>query len=572
NIGIGPSVCLLDDGEPVFAIEEERLSREKGAMGFPTLSLQYLEQHWQPFLAACDAVALANEHIAIFDRKSFLARYDARYQDRGPIKQARDALWRARQYAKRALIAAAPTPRSETLAQVKAAAPSVTVAPDRVYRIGHHDCHAAAAYFGLARTKDKPFLILTLDGGGDFDCATVQIGDNGRLRRIATTASGNSIGNIYSNVTYLMGMTPHEHEYKLMGMAAYTVDEHKRDLSEVFRPFVDLDAENPLLFTHAVPERTTWSIRRLDRALRRRRFDNIAGALQLYTEDLVLRWVRAAIRETGVHDLLLSGGVFMNVSMNKSISLLPEVQSLNVFPSCGDETNSIGAAFAVHAELKGELSRFSRFTLGPDADDDMDELEREYGDRCRFERVGDVARRTAELLASGKIVARCDGAMEFGARALGNRSVLADPRTPNAVAKINATIKQRDFWMPFAPAILAEDLDKYVVVPDALPKDNPSPYMMFVMDSREEYRDDMAATLHPFDKSARVQVVDRELYPEFHSLLTAFKATTGRSCLLNTSFNIHGHPIVRTAREALDILVSSNLDCAAFAGHVVEKR
>jgi carbamoyltransferase len=475
NIGIGPSVCLLDDGELVFAIEEERLSREKGEMGFPTLNLQYLEQHWRSFIATCDAIAFANKHIAVFDRKSFLARCDARYRDRGLVERTRDAFWRARQYGKKALAADTSIQGSETLTRVREAAPSLVVANDRVFQIGHHDCHAAAAYFGLARTKDKPFLVLTLDGGGDADCATVQIGEQGRLRRIATTPSGNSIGNIYSNVTYLLGMTPHEHEYKLMGLAAYVEDKHKRELSDVFRQFVDLDARNPLVFTRSVSERTTWATRLLDEALKRRRFDNIAGALQFYTEDLVLRWVRAAIYETGVPDLLLSGGVFMNVSMNKSIALLPEVRSLNVFPSCGDETNSMGAAFAVHAQLKGEFPRFGRFTLGPDADDDMEALERDYGDRCHFEPRTDMAQRTAELLASGKIVARCEGSMEFGARALGNRSVLADPRTPDAVEKINATIKHRDFWMPFAPAILAEDLEKYVVVPESLPKDNPHP-------------------------------------------------------------------------------------------------
>lgn len=258
--------------------------------------------------------------------------------------------------------------------------------------------------------------------------------------------------------------------------------------------------------------------------------------------------------------------------MNKCIAQLPEVQSLNIFPSCGDETNSIGAAFAVHAQLKNELPRFNRFTLGPDADDDIDQLERDFRDQCTFEPTAEAARKTAELLASGKIVARCVGAMEFGARALGNRSILADPRTPDAVDKINATIKQRDFWMPFAPAILAEDLDDYVVVPDALPKDNPSPYMMIVMDSREEHFGDMAAALHRFDKTARVQVVDRDLYPGFHAVLTSFKAITGRSCLLNTSFNIHGHPLVRTVRQALDILVSSNLDAVALAKHVVTRR
>ena len=574
NIGIGPSICLLDNGRVVFAIEEERLNREKNTMGFPHDSLQYVEKNFPEFVKNCDKVAVANLILSIFSKQQFHSRYHRKMVAPSLIRKLRDQVWRARMALRSKFTGgiSEASDRARVRDMVMADCPSLSLPLDAYEFVRHHDCHAGAAYFGLAESDAKPYLVLTLDGGGDRECATVQVGRGAALQRVAATASGNSIGNVYSITTFLMGLTPHEHEYKLMGLAAYVPAGYRQRAADLFRPFVSIAEDDNLRFTHGDRPRTTEAHLALDAVLRRQRFDNVAGGLQQYTEDLVLQWVRNAVARTGITDLLLSGGVFMNVSLNRRIAELPEVTSLAVFPSCGDETNSFGAAFTTYARHTGKLSEFGPFTLGPAPNESLDELEGRFGNICTFRRIDDSAIETARLLAEGKIVARCQGGMEFGARALGNRSILADPKNPDAVEKINASIKQRDFWMPFAPAVLAEDLDRYVVVPETLRRPNPSPYMMVVMESRPERRDEMIAALHRFDKSARVQVVDRQLYPEFHRVISAFRDQTGRSCLLNTSFNVHGHPIVHTASEAIGVLIDSNLDAVVLDGCVVTRK
>ena len=573
NSSIGPSVCLLMNGEVIFAIEEERLSREKNAMGFPVLALRYIAKHYTELVENCDFVAVANLGFSPITKQQFQSKYTQKMEPRSLTRRARDSFWLLRQNSKRRLgfnqeFKAHQVAMRERI--VKACPSLSRLAPEKFRFIRHHDCHAAAAYYGLATDIERKYLILTLDGGGDGECATVQLGKNASLQRVSQTASGNSIGNIYSITTFLMGLTPHEHEYKLMGLAAYVPQQYKDDAAAMFTEFVSLSKQDPLTFTHGKAPRTTNAHQSLDRILRRKRFDNIAGGLQQYTENLVLQWVRNCIAYTGIRHVLLSGGVFMNVAMNKHIAEMPEVDSLAVFPSCGDETNSFGAAFTVHAEQTAELPNFGPFTLGPEPFESIEEIVEAYQDKCDFCAVDDTATATAKLLAQGKIVAHCRGGMEFGARALGSRSIFADPKVPDVVEKINSTIKQRDFWMPFAPGILKEDLNQYVRVPDSLKsRDNPSPYMMVVMDSLEPRRDDMAASLHRFDKTARVEVVDQRFSPQFHDVLTAFKAQTGRSCLLNTSFNVHGHPIVMTAEEALEILLSSTLDAVVFQDYII---
>ncbi|MGE4219453.1 MAG: carbamoyltransferase C-terminal domain-containing protein, partial [Alphaproteobacteria bacterium] len=574
NMVIGPSVCLLDIGKVIFALVEERLNREKITMGFPGLALQYVERNFPDFVRGCDKVAVANLILSLFDKRQFHSRYHRKMVAPSPMRKLRDRVWLVRMALRSrfAGTASEAADRARVRDMVMADCPSLSLPLDDYDFVRHHDCHAGAAYFGLAESDAKPYLVLTLDGGGDRECATVQLGQGAAMRRVSATESGNSIGNVYSITTFLMGLTPHEHEYKLMGLAAYVPAGYRKRAAELFRPFVSIAQDDDLRFTHGDRPRTTEAHLALDAVLRRQRFDNVAGGLQQYTEDLVLQWVRNAIARTGVTDLLLSGGVFMNVSLNRRIAELPEVTSLAVFPSCGDETNSFGAAFTAHARHTGKLPDFGPFTLGPAPVESLDELEGRFGNLCSFRRVEDTAAETAGLLAEGKIVARCEGGMEFGARALGNRSILADPKHPDAVEKINASIKQRDFWMPFAPAILAEDLERYVVVPKTLGRSNPSPYMMVVMESRPERQDEMIAALHRFDKSARVQVVDRNLYPGFHRVISAFRDRTGRSCLLNTSFNVHGHPIVHTASEAIEVLIDSNLDAVILDGCVVTRK
>jgi carbamoyltransferase len=300
---------------------------------------------------------------------------------------------------------------------------------------------------------------------------------------------------------------------------------------------------------------------------RGKRFDHICAGLQRLTEELLCEWTAAAVRATGVRNVLAAGGVFMNVKANKRISELPEVECFEAFPSCGDETLSIGAFYLNAAERVGSehVAALEHFYLGdaPDATA-AEEAVRSCG--YPFCRPHDMAADVARLLAGGHPVARCNGPMEFGARALGNRSILADPGNQDVVRVINQMVKKRDFWMPFAPMILAERHTEYVENPKQLR----SPYMMMTFDSRPNFRE-MIAAVHNADLTCRAQLLEERQNPAMYAILKAFEAQTGRGVILNTSFNLHGFPIVRTAADALHVFRHSGLPYLQVGDYLVSK-
>jgi carbamoyltransferase len=313
---------------------------------------------------------------------------------------------------------------------------------------------------------------------------------------------------------------------------------------------------------------------RLDKDFKRIRFDNIAGGLQRFTEDLLLRWVKAAVEQTGIRKVLVSGGVFMNVKANALISNLDEVEFFDVFPSCGDESLPFGAAWLHHAEsspANGDDIEFSGCYLGPEADYDFAAAKERFASQLHYYKLNDANKVVARLLARGDIVARCSGKMEFGARALGNRSILADADDYHVIPEINKMIKNRDFWMPFAPAILLEEVEKYIVVPRTLPPERISPHMMITFDSKVGKEQSVAA-IHPYDRTARAQIVARHINPEFHDLMYKFHALTGKGLILNTSFNLHGFPIVMGSIDAMDVMVNSGLEYLVIGDHLISKR
>ena len=572
NHGIGPSICLLKGNKVLFAIEEERLNREKNTMGFPKLALQLVSKEYSKFIKSVNIVAVANHQFIEDNKTRFRKKYYDNFYGKTIQKRVLDFAWVIKKKINF-------FPKSKENNNEQIAVKSLTLKycknlkkKTNFHFFKHHDCHAAAAYYGLAKNFDKPYLVLTLDGGGDGENATVQIGQFGKLKRLSSTPSGNSIGNLYSITTFLLGLTPHEHEYKLMGLAAYVPNIFKKKTAKIFSKYLNIDENNNLNFKAAQNIKTNKVHKLLFKDFELERFDNIAGGLQLFTEELVIKWIKNCIKQTGVMDILLSGGVFMNVAMNKKIAEMTEVNTVDVFPSCGDETNSFGAAFLLNAMHTKKLPNFNSFMLGSTASMNKQTV-RKYKNKCLFLKVKNTDLAAAKLLAKGKIIGKCDGPMEFGARALGNRSVLADPRIFECVERINASIKQRDFWMPFAPAILIDEAEKYVKIPKSLKfKKNPSPYMMFVMDSKENKQSDMIAALHKFDKSARVEIVDNIHAPKLYNTISYFKKLTNRSCLLNTSFNIHGFPIVRTAEEAIKVLLDSSLDALVVEGYIITKR
>jgi len=260
----------------------------------------------------------------------------------------------------------------------------------------------------------------------------------------------------------------------------------------------------------------------------------------------------------------------MNVKLNQKIMELTEVDDMFVFPSCGDESNVFGALYHAYYEDTSQLpSPMTTLTLGGEYHDDAISkiLEKYPFKHCQVHtRYSDsIDSDVAHLLAQNHVVARVSGKMEFGARALGNRSLLANPADPNAVTKINKMIKSRDFWMPFAPAMIDPTL--YI----KNPKNISAPYMIMAFNSHSDKHPVMRAVIHPYDGSCRPQIVHPDQAPSFHSLLSTFKTLTGEGIILNTSLNLHGYPMAYTPEDALYILDHSGLTHLALGNYMVTK-
>jgi carbamoyltransferase len=437
----------------------------------------------------------------------------------------------------------------------------------------HHLSHAAAAYYGCPWWRDEPLLVLTNDAGGDGLCATVSIGEQGKLRKICEIAVSESIGYIYSMITFLMGMVPEEHEYKVMGMAPYSSKNRHQQLCRRFEHLLEFDGASDGLGwqrRNGCPP-TQYSHGFFKRFIETERFDWICGGLQDFAENFLARWAQNCIKATGIHKLALGGGVFMNVKANKRIMELPEVESVFIFPSCGDETNCIGAAYLTHARqrtsegLPVDIEPVGPVYFGTDFDDEsIEDALRQY--HFKYSRPSSIEKEIAALLSSGEAVARFKGPMEFGARALGNRSILADPTRRDVVKTINEMIKNRDFWMPFAPSMLAERASDYLINP----KNVESPYMIMSFDTTDKV-DQVYAASHPYDQTVRPQLVRRHWNPDYHELLKEFEKLTGRGAILNTSFNLHGHPIVHSPKDALDVFTNSGLKYMGMGSFLVKK-
>ncbi|MBF0246634.1 MAG: hypothetical protein HQL36_00960 [Alphaproteobacteria bacterium] len=577
NEGLNSSVAVLEDGVIVFALQEERLNRKKEYAGFPELALRFMLDYLNLAPGDFDAVCLANLSSPSRSREYFLKSYDlnamtaAEHLLNGDIGSAARRVWRSLPQSIKNLRASALHAGNNDAVEQKLE--GFGFSRDKIRRTHHHRNHAACAYYGMRANPTDKHLVLTLDGGGDDACSQVYIAENGKMELIAQTPMGHSVGQIYSRMTHMMGMKPHEHEYKLMGMAPYADNDYSDPVVAFLETLLDLDPANPLCFKSKVGD-TGLIEPRLEHDLRRVRFDSLCGGMQRFCEDLLVKWVKACIRETGIHKVVAAGGVFMNVKANKLISELPEVEFFDVFPSCGDETLGFGAAWQEAVRMEPSINdkiRFDNFYLGPDSAYDLERAKAEYADRFDFVTPDDLVEHVADLLASGEIVARASGPMEFGARALGNRTIMADPGRPNIIPTINKMIKMRDFWMPFAPSMLRERVDDYIKRPASLPDATVSPWMMHTFDTTEA-RDQMSGATHPYDGTARAQVVNKSINPDYHAIISRFAEKTGKGVILNTSYNLHGFPIVTGSVEALDVAMRSDIRYVLLPGCLAVKK
>jgi carbamoyltransferase len=579
--GHNAAACLMVDGRMVMALQEERLRREKNYAGFPSQSIEFILAQNNLTLDEIDRVAMVGREMPDQNTKeSRIALYREvgrpDYLDRQRQAERRREIYdtavppRLRRTIKSALgRETATTWQNPRLAK----AVEFGIPEDKIEIIEHHRAHAASAYYGLG-VYDRDILILTNDGEGDGLCATASIGREGKLRRIGAVARSESIGNLYAVVTFLLGMVPLEHEYKLMGMAPYADEKRAAALAAKLKNLFTFEGASPFGWRRAEGTPDLFhSYGLLREMFEYERFDWICGGLQRFTEEMLVEWVRRCLAATGIRRLALSGGVFMNVKLNKAIMELPGVDDLFVFPSCGDETNIFGACYILAAEREGheKIEPLREFYFGRGfRNEEVKSAIDAFPFDCPItgERVDDIEYRVAELLAEGEVVARFRGREEFGARALGNRSLLADPSRSDVIKVINSMIKCRDFWMPFATSMTDRQATECLVNPKGVR----APYMILTFDSTDRI-EDFKAGAHPYDLTVRPQVVERDWNPSYYRVLEEFEKISGkRGGLLNTSFNLHGHPLVSAPEDALDVFNRSGLKHLAIEDYLISKK
>ena len=430
------------------------------------------------------------------------------------------------------------------------AAEQCSIEPKNVEFIDHHTCHAYYGFFASQRKNDN-CAVITLDSDGDGCNQTIWHFNNGIINKIKSTDQCD-LARIYKITTLILGMKPNEHEFKVMGLAPYAKSEYVDIVyKDVYEPL--LKVEDSLVLHH---NRPADMYAYLSEKLKPYRFDNIAGAVQKLVEEVTIKLFNQVHSLTGARHFCISGGVSMNIKMNMVLSTLDFVDNIYVPASGSDESLCMGACYFMDSLNSKPLNNTY---LGYDVNDDLSEEKiKNLFSNKGLEILPNIDHKTvANILANGNVVAVVRDREEFGARALGNRSIIASPNNPDVVKTINEAIKNRDFWMPFALSIMAEHTNDYLVNP----KNIDSPYMTIGFDTldSDKYRDIKAGT-HPYDRTCRPQILKKEANPQYHDLINEFYKITNIPAVLNTSLNLHGDPICSTIEDVHYTFINSGLN------------
>jgi carbamoyltransferase len=557
--GHNSGATLISDGKVIASVSEERLTRRKNEVGFPTKSIQEVIG-----LAAIDVrdiaiVAFASNYMHTAEHLNDVEKW---YRSGVKDQAASNAITESE------LQSNLIKRRNERTQQVTEL---LEISSEKIRFVDHHTSHAAAAYFGSHFEQNERVLIVTCDGAGDNLSATVSIGFNGQIKRIAETGRDASLGKIYSRVTYALGLKPWEHEYKVMGLAPYAYQNKAKELTKVYKEILKI-SEDGLKFERMTNFETSYIYDYLKNKFERCRFDEIAASVQIFTEEMLVEWVFNCVKSTGIRKVAAGGGVFMNVKANMRIAQLDCIEDFFIFPSCGDESLSYGAAwYAYYTENPTAQKMFMNDVYhGGEFHNGLIDKEISKslaGQGYKISLHDNIESEVSKLLSENNVVARFFGRMEWGARALGNRSILANPSNWENIEKINSMIKLRDFWMPFAPSMIADKESKYLINPKGIK----SPYMMLGYETTKLAQNEITAAIHPRDKTARAQFVTRKSNPEYYKVIEGFQSMTGKSAVLNTSFNLHGYPLVYTPYDAIDVFKRSGLDCLALGDYLISK-
>ncbi len=545
------SACFVRDGELFFAVAEERLSRLKHDARFPQLAIQscldFARVRADQLDEVCFGWSTAGPGFR-HDLKCFATGgLPITYLNLLTTAQHFLAMWQQQGGAKIFVQQFGPT---------KA----------RMRFVDHHLAHAISAY-GYSGFDDA--AVVVMDGRGAWEATSIWRGHNGRVDHVLTIPFPDSVGYFYSEFTEFLGFHRNSDEWKVMGLAPYGqpgvklnafIDSEIAPYRVHARRLAGNDSDT---FSGITP--LLGPPRRIEESEIDDRHKNIAYAVQEACENAMMSVVRMAIAKTHCRNVCLAGGVALNSKANGKILVSGLVDKMFVQPAAADDGVALGAALAPYLDDNGKLPNkaMRHGYWGPSFDDDaIENTLRTY--KLRYSRLSDPASTAAELLSKGKILGWFQGRMEFGPRALGSRSILADPRDPEMNAKVNSAVKFRESWRPFAPSLKKEAAGEYLENP------TDSPFMIFTAQVRPDKRSVIPSVTH-VDGSSRPQTVEKEINPLYWRLIDEFGKRTGVPVIMNTSFNLRGEAIVCTPTDAICTFFSSGMDALVIGSFLVVK-
>jgi carbamoyltransferase len=569
------AAALVVDGRIVAAAQEERFTRKKHDPGFPSNAVRYCLAEGKCTLAELDAVVFYDKPFVKFERllETYLAFAPRGLQSFGMAIP----LWLREKLFQKNLLTR----------QLRDIWPDYD--NSNLLFTEHHLSHAASAFYPSAFEEAA---VLTMDGVGEWTTTSLAIGRGKDLQVHKELHFPHSLGLLYSAFTYYTGFKVNSGEYKVMGLAPYGEAKYTRRILE---NLIDLKDDGTFrldmgyfdyctgftMTNDRFSELFGHPVRTASELLTQFHMD-IAASIQAVTDEIMLRLARSIRAETGIDKLCMAGGVALNCVANGKILREKIFKDIWIQPAAGDAGGSVGAALAAYHLHFGKeravdtthCDAMQGALLGPGfSQEEVEASLRKAG--AKFQRLADheVIERTAKSLADGKAVAWMQGRMEFGPRALGNRSILGDPRSPSMQKTLNLKVKYRESFRPFAPSVLREDVAEWFDM------DCDSPYMLLVTGVRNDRRRGMSQAEHALfgidklnvprsdipavthiDYSARVQTVDRDTNPRYHGLISRFRDLTGCPVLVNTSFNVRGEPIVCNADDAFRCFMGSEID------------
>ncbi|WP_114579122.1 carbamoyltransferase C-terminal domain-containing protein [Saliphagus sp. LR7] len=552
-----PSAVLFENDTPVFGVEEERYTRQKHATAtFPERAIR-----------AC----IDYRDLTLSDIDRILLPYDPQLRSKIASHYALDAIRapgfeRKLSALERALITQVRS-RFLPTREIQNRLESINTPVPPIETVPHHRCHAASAFHPSGFDDG---IVLTIDAKGEYDSTVVWHGDGDGLTRVKTYEHPNSLGLFFAIVTEYLGYRMFNGEGKVMGLAPYGED--NPEIEGVLRDLIDTGADYDVT---ALTKRwgTGHGVKLFEDAFDRPRtetpgeFDqwemDLAHTAQKLLEETVVELIETAVKQCRTANVAIAGGVALNCKLNKCLRESPIVDEVFVQPVAHDAGLALGAGWA--QQRPGDVDRQTDVYLGPKYETDeirtlLETNKLEYG------KPGDLERYVAERLADGNLVGWFQGRMEMGPRALGARSILADPRTVTSRDRVNQFVKHREEWRPFAPSMLESTAEEYLI------DGGQAPFMIDAYDVRPEKADEIEAVLHPADGSTRPQTVNADQHPRYHRLISEFADITGVPVILNTSFNDHGEPIVRTPTQAIKDFYGMGLDVLVLEDLVIEKQ